>query len=58
MTHGRVLLDGVDVAGLGVDALRRQLAVIPQDPVLFSGTIRSVGALCCTSMCALHCAPT
>ena len=38
---GRILLDGVDVDGLGVSALRRELAIIPQEPVLFSGTMRS-----------------
>ena len=37
---GRILLDGMDVASIGLDGLRRQLAIIPQDPVLFSGTIR------------------
>ncbi|EFJ47496.1 hypothetical protein VOLCADRAFT_30254, partial [Volvox carteri f. nagariensis] len=37
---GRILLDGCDTATLGLDALRRQLAIIPQDPVLFSGTLR------------------
>ena len=30
VTAGRVLLDGVDVAKIGLDALRRQLAIIPQ----------------------------
>ena len=30
VTSGRVLLDGVDVAKIGLDALRRQLAIIPQ----------------------------
>ncbi len=30
VTSGRVLLDGVDVAKIGLDALRSQLAIIPQ----------------------------
>ena len=30
VTAGRVLLDGLDVAKIGLDALRSQLAIIPQ----------------------------
>lgn len=41
ITHGVVLLDGVDTSKIGIESLRRQLAIIPQDPVLFSGTLRS-----------------
>ena len=39
---GTISLDGVDISRVGVDALRRQLAIIPQDPVLFSGSFRFV----------------
>ena len=38
---GRILLDGVDTKKLGLHDLRRLFAVIPQDPVLFTGTIRA-----------------
>lgn len=34
---GQVLLDGVDVSRVALDALRRQISIIPQDPLLFSG---------------------
>ncbi|XP_051008844.1 ATP-binding cassette sub-family C member 10 [Acomys russatus] len=37
---GRVLLDGVDTSELELAELRSQLAVIPQEPFLFSGTVR------------------
>lgn len=30
VTNGRILLDGVDSGRIGLDALRRQLAIIPQ----------------------------
>ncbi|KAG2494935.1 hypothetical protein HYH03_006870 [Edaphochlamys debaryana] len=41
VTHGRILLDGVDIASVPLALLRRHLAIIPQDPTLFSGTLRS-----------------
>ncbi len=37
--RGRVLLDGHDVRTLSLDSLRRQISMVPQEPVLFSGTI-------------------
>jgi len=41
VTSGRILLGNIDTSSIGLDALRRQIAIIPQDPVLFSGTLRS-----------------
>lgn len=31
---GRVLIDGVDIATLGLEKLRQSMAIIPQDPVV------------------------
>jgi ABC-type multidrug transport system fused ATPase/permease subunit len=38
-TAGRVLIDGVDVRRYRVRELRERIAIVLQDPVLFSGTI-------------------
>ncbi|XP_030383704.1 multidrug resistance-associated protein 1 isoform X7 [Scaptodrosophila lebanonensis] len=38
--EGRILIDGVDIASLGLHMLRSRLTIIPQDPVLFSGSLR------------------
>ena len=37
---GTISIDGVDVSKLGLHKLRSRLTIIPQDPVLFSGTLR------------------
>ncbi len=37
---GRVLVDGVDVRDVTLTSLRREIGVIPQDPFLFSTTVR------------------
>jgi len=39
-TKGRIILDGIDVSQIGVQDLRSRVTIIPQDAVLFSGTIR------------------
>ncbi|KAF9942386.1 hypothetical protein BGZ65_001426 [Modicella reniformis] len=41
MTSGKITVDGVDISKLGVHDLRSSLTIIPQDPVLFIGTIRT-----------------
>jgi ATP-binding cassette subfamily B protein len=41
VTGGSVLVDGVDVRELDFDQLRRRVAVVPQKPYLFSGTVAS-----------------
>jgi ATP-binding cassette subfamily B protein len=37
---GRVLIDGVDIASLAPEDLRRQIALVPQDTVLFGASAR------------------
>jgi len=38
--QGRVQIDGVDISGIGLQRLRQRLTIIPQDPVLFSTSLR------------------
>jgi len=41
LSGGRIAIDGVDIATVGLHDLRSRLAIIPQDPTLFKGTVRS-----------------
>ncbi len=38
-TAGRILLDGVDIRTVDPAALRRQIRTVPQDPVIFGGSV-------------------
>lgn len=38
--RGRICIDGVDIATLPLTTLRSRIAIVPQEPFLFSGTIR------------------
>ncbi len=38
---GKIILDGVDITKIGLGDLRSRLTLIPQEAVLFSGTVRS-----------------
>ncbi|MEZ4636449.1 MAG: ABC transporter ATP-binding protein [Caldilineaceae bacterium] len=40
VTEGAVLIDGIDVREVTQRSLRAQMGLVPQDPFLFSGTIR------------------
>ncbi|KAM6940945.1 LOW QUALITY PROTEIN: ATP-binding cassette sub-family C member 10 [Lycodopsis pacificus] len=40
LNQGQILLDGLDISTVGLAQLRSRLAIIPQDPFLFSGTVR------------------
>ena len=39
--EGSITIDGIEISKIKLHDLRSRLAIIPQDPVLFSGTVRS-----------------
>lgn len=41
LCEGSITIDNIDINDIGTEDLRSNLTIIPQDPVLFSGTLRS-----------------
>ncbi|KAL9034511.1 MAG: hypothetical protein Q9214_007012 [Letrouitia sp. 1 TL-2023] len=41
LSGGSISIDGINIATVGLKDLRTKLAIIPQDPTLFRGTVRS-----------------
>ncbi|CAG8551648.1 12892_t:CDS:2, partial [Racocetra fulgida] len=40
-SYEKILVDEIDISSVGVEDLRSRITIIPQDPILFTGTIRS-----------------
>ena len=39
--QGQILIDGIDISKIGLHDLREAITIVPQDPTLFTGTLRS-----------------
>jgi ABC-type multidrug transport system fused ATPase/permease subunit len=41
LIEGQIKIDNIDISTVGLDDVRRGISIIPQDPLLLTGTIRS-----------------
>lgn len=39
--YGKIEIDGIDIKTLGLHELREKLTIIPQEPILFCGSLRT-----------------
>ncbi|CAF3617483.1 unnamed protein product [Rotaria sp. Silwood1] len=41
LVDGQIKIDNIDIASVGLDDVRRRISIVPQDSVIFTGTMRS-----------------
>ncbi len=52
LESGRILIDGYDIAKVELYSLRQQVGIVPQDPLLFDGTVQENIATTCPNASA------
>ena len=41
LSRGQIIIDKINIETVGLDDVRSRLSIIPQDPVLFTGSMRT-----------------